>query len=168
MTATTSGTRMTKADAWRIEKAAAGEARSIRRLLSESDLPTQGLDETQLWCAKDGTGRVVGVAGLETWGGQGLLRSVAVDATTRGRGLGTTLVRRILDEAKMEGLEEVYLLTETAPAFFAKLGFRPLARGRVRGSVLGSAEFREVCPDTAPMILTLGKHGSAYQKRHGR
>jgi amino-acid N-acetyltransferase len=146
---------MTKPPIVSIEKVGRTGPKSTRRLLSDANLPIEGLEETEVWCAKDDAGRVVGVAGLESWGRQGLLRSVAVNAGNRRSGVGTALVRHILEEAKSRQLSEVYLLTETAPHFFAKFGFRKVERRRVRGEVVNSVEFREVCPDTAPMRLIL-------------
>jgi amino-acid N-acetyltransferase len=146
---------MSKAATWRIDKVTPSELKSARRLLLESELPTQGLEKAQLWCAKDNTGRVVGIAGLEIWGRQGLLRSVVVKAENRQRGVGKALVKRVLKEAEARDLAELYLLTETAPNFFSKFGFKHAARSSVRGSVLSSVEFRKVCPDTAPMKLIL-------------
>jgi amino-acid N-acetyltransferase len=148
------------AHTWKIEKTNPDDLGSARRLLSEADLPTQGLEETELWCARDSSDQIVGIAGLETWGRQGLLRSVVVEAKERKSGLGKAIVERILREAKARDLVEMYLLTETAPRFFAKLGFRAIERASVKGDVLKSVEFREVCPDTPPMKLILN------QRRH--
>jgi amino-acid N-acetyltransferase len=148
-------TRMTKPTKLSIERASSTELERARRLLSDADLPTKGLEETELWCAKDRVGRVIGVAGLEFWGRQGLLRSVAVEAQSRKEGVGTALVGRMLEEAKSRKLAEVYLLTKTAPRFFAKFGFRQVERRTVKGDVRSSIEFSEVCSDTAPMKLAL-------------
>ncbi|MGD1055313.1 MAG: hypothetical protein ABR867_04430 [Nitrososphaerales archaeon] len=65
--------------------------------------------------------------------------------------------RRLLSlkEAKARGLDELNVLTETAPNFFARFGFKSVERTSVKGNVLDSIEFREVCPDTAPMRLVL-------------
>jgi amino-acid N-acetyltransferase len=146
---------MSRAATWRIDKVTSSELKSARKLLLKSDLPTQGLEEAQLWCAKDKAGRVVGVAGLEIWGRQGLLRSVVVKAENRQGGVGKALVKRVLKEAKARNLAESYLLTETAPNFFSKFGFKHATRSSVRGNVLNSVEFRKACPDTAPMKLIL-------------
>ena len=148
-------TRMTKPTKLSIERVSPTELEPVRRLLSDAVLPTKGLEETELWCAKDRVGRVVGVAGMEFFGRQGLLRSVAVEARSRNKGVGIALVGRMLEEAKSRKLAEVYLLTETAPRFFARFGFKRVERRTVKGGVLSSVEFREVCPDTAPMKLVL-------------
>ncbi len=139
----------------RLDRLDRGELRSARELLAKNSLPLEGLSETELWGAWNGAGRLVGVAGLEKWGAQGLLRSVAVDEGDRRRGTGSALVRRVLKEAGDEGIAQVYLFTETAGGFFEKFGFRHVERKKVRGKVLQSVEFRDVCLDTPPMELTL-------------
>jgi amino-acid N-acetyltransferase len=146
---------MNKQAEWKTERVGSSELKSARRLLLGSGLPIQGLKETELWCVKDREGHLIGIAGLETWGKQGLLRSVVVDQLNRNSGMGKALVERVLKEAKANGLDELYLLTETAPNFFARFGFKPVERTSVKGNVLNSIEFREVCPDTAPMRLAL-------------
>lgn len=101
---------------------------------------------------------LVGCAGLEAYGERGLLRSVAVDATARRRGLGTDLVHAVVAEASRRGLRELFLLTTTAPVFFERLGFLPIARSDVPAGIAGSWEFRVGCPQTAqPMRLALGR-----------
>ncbi|HEX8243382.1 MAG TPA: GNAT family N-acetyltransferase, partial [Longimicrobium sp.] len=98
-----------------------------------------------------------GAAGMEVYGGAGLLRSVAVDAGWQGRGLGAALTRERLAWAAARGLEEVYLLTDTAAGYFPKLGFAPVDRGQVPEAVRGSLQFTAVCPASAAvMVLRLG------------
>jgi amino-acid N-acetyltransferase len=137
---------------WKAEKVKKSETRAARRLVSASGLPRAGLDDAQLWCVKGEGGRIIGVAGLETWGRQGLLRSVAVDEGQRKEGVGTSLVRQIIAEARKKKMSELLLITETAPLFFERLGFTGIDRARVRGDVLGSVEFKEACSVTAPVM----------------
>lgn len=141
---------------WKVERAGSKDWNSARRLLSDSGLPTQGLEKAELWCVRDVEDRVVGIAGLETWGRQGLLRSVAVEGRYRKGGMGKALVERIFKEAKVRHLDELYLITETAPDFFEKFGFTSYGRENVKGKVLDSTEFKGACPETAPVMkLTL-------------
>jgi amino-acid N-acetyltransferase len=135
-----------------IEKAAAAERKEAEALIARCDLPLDGLDQTELWCVKGRDGHLLGVAGLETWGTQALLRSVAVEEGSRSSGIGRQLVAYTLKTAESRGSREVYLLTETAPLFFQKLGFRKLARSRVKGAVLDSVEFRDACPESAQVM----------------
>ena len=137
---------------WKVEKVTVAERQSARMLVTACGLPREGLDDAELWCVKEQGGRIIGVAGLETWGRQGLLRSVAVDEGRRKGGVGTSLVRRVIGEARKKRLREVYLITETAPLFFERLGFGAIDRSRVTGDVLNSVEFKEACSETAPVM----------------
>src|SRR5216684_2704048 len=114
---------MQRAQSWEVEKLKKAERRMARKLVSASGLPRGGLDDAELWCVKGEGGLILGVAGLETWGRQGLLRSVAVGNGYRKAGVGTSLVRHVISEARKKKISEVYLITETAPLFFERLGF---------------------------------------------
>ncbi len=137
---------------WKATKVKKGESKAASQLLSASGLPIGGLDDAELWYAKEEGGRIIGLAGLETWGRQGLLRSVAVRKGRRKAGVGTSLVRRVISEARTKGIREVYLITETAPLFFERLGFSAVDRSRVTGDVLNPVEFKEACSETAPVM----------------
>jgi amino-acid N-acetyltransferase len=143
-----------KVQSWKVEKVEEAEAKAVRNLISASELPTEGLDDAELWCVKGERRRILGVAGLETWGTQGLLRSVAVEIGHRNAGVGTSLVRHVISEARKKKMREIYLLTGSAPMFFESLGFRAVDRSGIRGGVLNSVEFRELCPETAPVMWT--------------
>ncbi|MFQ6017775.1 MAG: inositol monophosphatase family protein [Kiloniellaceae bacterium] len=82
-------------------------------------------------------------------GRSALLRSVAVDARLRGRGLGGDLTEAALSLARELGLADVYLLTETADLFFPRYGFRRVERAEIPEAVRGSIEFTQSCPESA-------------------
>src|SRR5437016_4249608 len=106
---------MERVQSWKPEKVKKTEARLARKLVYASGLPGGGLEDAELWCVRGEHRRIIGVAGLETWGRQGLLRSVAVDEDHRKEGLGTSLVRQIIAESRKKKMSEVFLITETAP-----------------------------------------------------
>jgi amino-acid N-acetyltransferase len=137
---------------WKVAKTKKAETMAASELVSASGLPIAGLEDAELWCVKEDGGRILGVAGLETWGRQGLLRSVAVRQDHQKARVGTTLVRQVIAEARKKKLHEVYLITETAPLFFERLGFIAVDRSRVTGNVLNSVEFKEACSETAPVM----------------
>jgi amino-acid N-acetyltransferase len=136
----------------KIRRAKPEDQRSIRRLLSDFNLPLDGLEDTKLWVAETTTRFIVGVAGLELYGKQSLLRSVAIDKKLHTRGYGTTLVNYVIDEAKRSGVHELFLLTTTAPSFFRKLGFREDTRDNVSGKITNSVEFKYACSKTAILM----------------
>lgn len=120
-------------------------------LLTACNLPIAGLDPRlgPLFVAHDDRGEVIGTAALEVYGNTALLRSVAVAAQQRGSGLGQRLTRAALDHARQAGIREIYLLTETAAAFFPRFGFAPTPREQVPAAVKSSVEFTTACPQSA-------------------
>jgi amino-acid N-acetyltransferase len=137
-----------------ISPATPADLAAIFDLLDESRLPRAGLAEhvATTFVARQGA-RLVGTAALELYGESALLRSVAVAAEQRGRGLGAALTAAALDLARRRGVRSVYLLTETAAQFFPKFGFRPIPRSAVDPAVLGSPEFMTACPASALVMV---------------
>lgn len=71
----------------------------------------------------DSGGGVAGCCALHvTWGDLAEVKSLAVDESLQGRGIGAKLVRVCLDEAREMGVPTVFALTYV-PEFFEKLGF---------------------------------------------
>jgi N-acetylglutamate synthase-like GNAT family acetyltransferase len=97
-------------------------------------------------------GRVVGVAGLEIHGDDGLLRSIAVDDDYRRQNLGASLVEAAFDRAAKLGLDTVYLLTTDARDYFARLGFADCPREEAPRAIAESWEFTTGCPTTAAFM----------------
>lgn len=134
----------------RIEPAVAADLPSVLGLLERAHLPAAGVEAclpTAL-VARSG-GAVVGAAALEPYGPAALLRSVVVDEALRGTGVGSRLVAAAVGLARDRGIGELYLLTETAGAFFATLGWTQIPRDVVPDPVQTSAEFAGLCPASA-------------------
>jgi protein-tyrosine-phosphatase/N-acetylglutamate synthase-like GNAT family acetyltransferase len=133
----------------RAEDRAAAEA-----LLGRCALPVAGLaDQFPAGYVVAGGEPLVGLAGLEVHGSHGLLRSVAVDPGAGDRGLGRALVADRLAYARARGLASVFLLTTTAPGFFAALGFASCERERVPVEIRATPEFADVCPSSAACMV---------------
>lgn len=129
-----------------------GDLVQIRNLLDSAGLPTEGVTEVSVdnfVTMRNGEGSIVGVAGVEFYGRQALLRSVCVRPDYRGRGLGGRLVAAVLRRARARGCTEVVLLTTTAEKYFEKKGFRRVQRSEITGPVTSSVEFQRACPETA-------------------
>lgn len=125
---------------------------AVCALLVGFGLPLDGLAAAELWVLESSDGAVVGAAGLETYGVQGLLRSVAVAKDLQGRGWGAFLVSFVVGEARKRRVQDLFLLTTTASGFFGKLGFREARRETVTGMVVDSVEFKSACPKTAVLM----------------
>lgn len=129
-------------------------------LLEREGLPTAGVgDWLRTFVVAVSGERVIGVAGLEVYGSDGLLRSVAVERGWRGRGFAERLTGEVLNSARREGIGTVYLLTETAAAYFSRRGFVRTERKAVSEAVRGSAEFRDLCPASAVVMAIRVEQG---------
>jgi len=145
---------------YEIRPARGDDREAVLALLQATHLPPDGLDEQfpAPYAVAEADGRVVGAAGVEVYGDAGLLRSVAVDASWQGRGVGGALTRERLAWAEASGLREVYLMTNTAEGYFPRLGFEPAPRETVPDAVRGSLQFASVCPSSAAvMVLRLSE-----------
>ncbi len=127
--------------------ASGGDLDAIQRLLVAALLPSGDLggpDVRFLVARQDG--KVVGCAGLETFGEDGQLRSMAVHWTSRNAGLGTSLHGRLLFEALQAGVRNLYVVTTTAAGFFSAQGYRKVQPADVPPGVKASEEYATFVP----------------------
>jgi amino-acid N-acetyltransferase len=133
-----------------ISGATADDIPIIKQLLLANELPTDGVDDHwRTFVVARAGNDIVGCGGAEAHKLAALIRSVAVADPYRDRGIGRRIVRQLLDRLASRGIREFYLLTTTAQAYFAKRGFKPIERGEIHPQLLGSAELRGACPDSA-------------------
>ena len=124
----------------------------IRELLAAHRLPTADLDDAAAdirFLAVRENGRPVGAIAVQVLGQRGLLRSLVVAPTHRGRGFARRLVAEAERVALQAGVRELVLLTETAAPFFSRLGYRPAVRESMPTDVQSTAEFASLCPSSA-------------------
>jgi amino-acid N-acetyltransferase len=133
-----------------IQRALPADAGAIEELLTSSGLPVEGarahLDH--FFVTRDG-GSITGVIGLELYGEEGLLRSLAVRQSHRSKGIGNELYLQLIEEARSAGIRRLVLLTTTAEGYFAARGFKAVQRDTITGAIRQSAEFTGACPDSA-------------------
>jgi amino-acid N-acetyltransferase len=136
------------------EPARPHDLRGALDLLGRAELTEQDVAERwgHYFVVREDDGRVVGVAGLEIHGEDGLLRSVAVDADYRGQGIAASLVEAAVQRAKRVNLRAVYLLTTTARDYFARHAFTDCPREEAPAAIRESWEFRTGCPSTAAFM----------------
>jgi len=79
----------------------------------------------------------------------GLLRSLVVERPARGTGLGTAICDRLEAIARGDGIDTLYLLTTTAPEFFAARGYAEIERAEAPDAIRGTTEFEDLCPASA-------------------
>ena len=127
---------------------------AVRELLGEAQLPASDLTEehlkTFLWRGKHG--QLLAVVGLELYPPVGLLRSLAVTATSRNQGMGSALLVDAERYAREHEVKEMYLLTTTAERFFARVGYERIAREKAPAAIRETQEFSSLCPASSAVM----------------
>jgi len=138
---------------YQAEGAQAHDLSGVLELLGRADLPVEGVAEhfRNFLVVRDDAS-VVGVAGLEPCGEDGLLRSVAVEPAYRGSGVGRALVDGVLELARRLELRSLYLLTTTAREYFQRHGFSDSPRDEAPSAVRDTWEFRSGCPSSSAFM----------------
>lgn len=142
------------------------EIDQIARLLHERGLPAEDISEhlPNFLCAKHDD-NIVGVAGVEVLGQNGLFRSLAIVPEWEGRGIGHELYWRVVAHCRRIGISQLYLLTATADGFFKRLGFSLVDRVSVPPEVQATRQFRELCPSSATCLQKDIKAEAHYYPR---
>lgn len=145
-----------------IRPAVAADIAPARSLLLAASLHVEDLYREHFagFLVATEAGAVVGLIGLETFSEFGLLRSLVVDPACRGQGLGQKLVAELEAVAGEQGVEELWLLTIDADAFFAKLGYTVSGRDGAPSVIANTAEFTSLCPVDAVLMkksITVGR-----------
>jgi len=79
---------------------------------------------------------MLGCAALEKAGGYAVVHSVSVEKSWRRHGIGTTLMRRCLKDAKSRGFQAIGLTTMFWNIrFFKRMGFRTVSREKLPASL---------------------------------
>ncbi len=131
-----------------------GDLDAICRLLAASGLPTQDLSAEAapaFLVVRRGTG-IVGCVAVERCGEFGLLRSLAVAVSERGKGLGDRLAAEAEQLARQVGIARLYLLTMTATAFFEHRGYRLTDRAEAPEAIARSTQFSGLCPGSSSFM----------------
>jgi amino-acid N-acetyltransferase len=126
----------------------------VRVLLERCGLPGEDLEERHMahFIVARGESGPVGVAGLQVLGTVGLLRSVAVDRPARSQGLGKRLVSVVEARARELGLSHLFLLTNDAEPYFARLGYTPQPRSGATLEIQGTSQFGSCCCKSATFM----------------
>jgi len=138
----------------KIKKAVSEDLNLIEKLLKENDLPYEDIG-SKIDCifkAYTSSG-MVGIGGVQIYGKYGLLRSLVIEESFRGKGYGKEFYSKLMDYARMQGVKELYLLTLTAADFFEKFGFERINRQTVPESISQTTEFMSLCPVTAVCMM---------------
>ncbi|MFX0012960.1 MAG: arsenic resistance N-acetyltransferase ArsN2 [Promethearchaeota archaeon] len=132
------------------------ELKSVFRLLRKVNLPLEGVaDHFDNFFIAQEEDQLVGCIGIELYENVGLIRSVAVDPSFQGRGIGNILVDAIQKFGKEKKLKAIYLLTETAADFFSKLDYMIIPRDKADDRIKKSIEFTSACPASATCMMKI-------------
>lgn len=121
----------------------------VKALLAECRLPTDDIRDDASFVAAYANDGLCGTAGMESFGDIGLLRSVAVRPAWRGQGIARALCDEMMRRVREAGVLRLFLLTTDAEMFFRTIGFDAIAREALPPEVRATAQFRELCPQTA-------------------
>lgn len=127
-----------------VRAAQAADYAEVLTQLKQAGLPNDGVQENfaNFLVARDAEDDLVGCVGVEYHGDLALLRSLAVSAAARGKGLGRELVLEVLSVARAKQMREVVLLTASAESFFAGwFGFEKIERGAYDDKLFASLEW---------------------------
>lgn len=140
-----------------LRQAGATDWPAVEALLQANKLPTDGAQaHLPTYLLATSNGEFIGCAGAEVYGTVALVRSVAIAPGLQKQGVGRLLVERLLQEAHSRDIAALYLLTVTAPEYFAQYGFKRMKIEDAPQALKASAEFQGACPACAAlMTLTL-------------
>lgn len=101
---------------------------------------------------EDDRGKLAGCGALQiVWQDLAEIRSLAIEPEYEGRGLGTSLVESLMEEAREMGVERVFVLTYRI-RFFERLGFARMEKSelphKIWADCIKCAKFPE-CDETA-------------------
>jgi amino-acid N-acetyltransferase len=122
-------------------------------LLNLAALPTSDLQAGSRFFVLEDERGLVGFGGLQGSGSDQLIRSVVVVPGLRHRRMGPALVKRLVEQAKADGAERLWLLTTEADQFFADLGWTAGERGSAPDTVRSTGLFQDICPSTAVLMV---------------
>lgn len=124
--------------------------RHVAALLERCRLPSAdivGIIESVHLALCDG--RIIGCAAAEQHGESILVRSVAVEPGYRDRGIASRMVDALLIRARGTKVRDAYLLSASAPAYFARWGFSLIPADKAPAEIKASAAFQRAIQTSA-------------------
>jgi N-acetylglutamate synthase-like GNAT family acetyltransferase len=138
--------------AMKVREPRASDYATVKAMLADAGLPTEDFVPEHLAFVAEENGEVVAAIGFEALGEVGLMRSLVVADGIRFQGLGRKLVDTLETRAQAQGVSEIWLLTLGVDAYFLGLGYQPRNRSEAPTSLRRTAEFSELCPDSATLM----------------
>jgi len=128
---------------------------AVKELLASALLPTADItpDHLENFFGAWSESTLDGVVGIEAYGTVALLRSLAVAASRRGSGVGSSLLAQAEQYATESGIRSMFLLTTTAESYFGKRGYAVTSREAVPEVIRNTKEFASICPGSAVLMV---------------
>ncbi|QHT67157.1 GNAT family N-acetyltransferase [Rhodocytophaga rosea] len=138
----------------------------IRKLLQDNGLPVSDVNlENTYFFAAYLNGRIIGSIGLQVMGSVALLRSMVVEDRYRNLQVGKQLYEKVMELAVEKQIQEVFLITTTAQAYFGEKGFEVIAREQVPELIQQTTQFSKTCPGSGIVMHKLiSKHAFVVKK----
>jgi len=144
-----------------------GDLTQLENLLHDNHLPQQDCaDQLRHFFGLFDEKQLIAAGGLEPAGDYALLRSIVVEQGHRSQGLGSDIVEFLLRQARAQGHDAVYLLTETAESYFENFGFIAITRQQIPGPIRNTRQFASLCPDSACCMVLKLKTGLVKHGQH--
>ncbi len=136
-------------------KAQDSDLAAIEALLNVSGLPFEDCHKhLSQFLVYDEASKILGVGGAEIYDEVALLRSIAVHSEHRGLGLARSIFLGLKTELLKQGVQDLYLLTDSAELYFKHLGFAQIERDKVPQEIKQTEQFSTLCPSSAS-VMTL-------------
>jgi amino-acid N-acetyltransferase len=125
----------------------------LLKLLKQSELPTSDIrSETSIFFAATNQKEIIGCIGLEILGSIGLLRSLAVKGDYRGQGIAKLLTKKVIESARSNNLETIYLLTTDVELFFEGIDFQKIVKTEAPQEIKDTKQYSEICSESAVVM----------------
>lgn len=118
---------------------------AITALLVAAHLPAIEIEEhIEHFVVAEIAGRLVGCGGIEIYADcpASLVRSMAVDESLRGSGLGKRILEWVIDHGKASGVSDFFLFTVDARDFYVPFGFVDVSLDDFPEAMRQSAQYR--------------------------
>ncbi|AOP33372.1 hypothetical protein A0128_05645 [Leptospira tipperaryensis] len=130
---------------------------NVLNLLQDNALPIEDLKTQDLnnFIGYGDESELGAIVGLELRGESALLRSFAVKDSIRKQGIGTQLVHKIEERARLLQVKKLFLITTTARKFFLRLGYQEIERDSLPREIRGTEEFTTLCPTSSSILMKI-------------
>lgn len=107
-----------------LRRARAADVPRMIELIAGAELPPLFVSEyVDSFVVAERANAVLACGAVEVFGQCGVIRSVVVDPSLRGSGVGKRLWQRLEADARAAGVTDLYLFTADAHDFWRRLGF---------------------------------------------